>query len=254
MAGTKSNSLAKNELLSAEKEREILTNVSSWYKNTNWGFYTKIVWYSYVSIKPFFKGEHCLEMGPADGEMTRFIKDDFKKLTVVDASDEYVQAAKKLGKNISGHTALFEEFEPKEKYDTIVMSHVLEHVHDPVQVLERAKSWLAPGGRIIAVVPNADSMHRRLGVKLGMLQAETDLNDQDIEIGHRRVYTREALDRDILATGLQSITKGGIFLKLLSNTQMLTFEDDKLIDAMFELGKDFPQYCSEMYAVCVPKG
>jgi 2-polyprenyl-3-methyl-5-hydroxy-6-metoxy-1,4-benzoquinol methylase len=250
MAGAKPRPVAKDELL--DKERELLTDVSSWYKNTNWGFYTKIVWYSYVSIKPFFHGVHCLEMGPADGEMTRFLKDDFEKLTVVDASEAYVEAAKKLGKNVDGYTNLFEEFAPKERYDTIIMSHVLEHVQDPVQVLERAKSWLAPGGRIIAVVPNADSLHRRLGVKLGMLQAETDLNDQDKEIGHRRVYTREALDRDIRACGLQSINKGGIFLKLLSNTQMLTFDDQKLIDAMFELGKDFPQHCSEIYAVCVP--
>jgi hypothetical protein len=39
------------------------------------------------------------------------------------------------------------------------------------------------------------------------------------------------------------VTKGGIFLKLLSNTQMLSFDDPKLVDAMFELGKDLPQYC-----------
>ncbi|HSX16783.1 MAG TPA: class I SAM-dependent methyltransferase [Patescibacteria group bacterium] len=250
MAQRKSGPMAKDELLT--KERELLTGVSAWYKNTNWGFYTKIVWYSYVSIKPLFHGDHCLEMGPADGEMTRFIKDDFKKLTVVDASEQYVEAAKKISKNIDGHTALFEEFEPTEKYDTIVMSHVLEHVQDPVLVLQRARTWLKPGGRIIAVVPNADSLHRRLGVKLGMLEQETQLNDQDIEIGHRRVYTREALDRDIRSAELQSITKGGIFMKLLSNNQMLTFDDPKLIDAMFELGKDFPQYCSEIYAVCVP--
>ncbi len=242
--------MAKNELLA--KERALLTDVSSWYKNTNWGFYTKIVWYSYISIKPLFHGEHCLEMGPADGEMTRFLKDDFKKLTVVDASEQYVEAAKKLGKNIDGYTDLFEEFKPTDMYDTIVMSHVLEHVQDPVLVLNRAKTWLKPGGRIIAVVPNADSLHRRLGVKLGMLEHETQLNEQDVEIGHRRVYTREALDRDIRSASLQPVTKGGIFMKLLSNNQMLSFDDPKLIDAMFELGKDFPQYCSEMYAVCVP--
>lgn len=250
MAGTKSRAMAKDELL--DKERELLTDVSTWYKNTNWGFYTKIVWYSYVSIKPLFHGDHCLEMGPADGEMTKFLKDDFKKLTVVDASKQYVDAAKKLAKNIDGHTALFEEFEPAEKFDTIIMSHVLEHVQDPVLVLKRAKSWLKPGGRIIAVVPNADSLHRRLGVKLGLLEKETQLNEQDVEIGHRRVYTREALDRDILTADLQAISKGGIFLKLLSNTQMLSFDDPKLVDAMFELGKDFPQWCSEIYAVCVP--
>lgn len=248
MAQRTRGSMAKDELL---KEQELLTQVSGWYKNTNWGFYTKIVWYSYISIKPFFVGESCLEMGPADGEMTKFIKDDFARLDVVDASEKYVKAAEKISSNITGYTSLFEDFKPKSKYDVIVMSHVLEHVQDPVLVLKRARNWLKKGGRIIAVVPNADSLHRRLGVKLGMLERETELNEQDVEIGHRRVYTREDLDRDFREAGLHTITKGGVFLKLLSNSQMLMFEDDKLIDAMFELGKDFPGLCSEIYTVAV---
>jgi len=249
MAKQTPKSLAKNELL--KKERDTLTNVSDWYKNTDWGFYTKIVWYSYVTIKPFFHGDKCLEMGPADGEMTKFLKDDFKKLVVVDAAEKYVKSAEKLSKNIEGHVALFEEFDPTQKFDIIIMSHVLEHVTDPVAILKRARTWLAPGGRIIAVVPNAGSLHRRLGVRLGMLEKTTQLNEQDIEIGHRRVYTREVLDGDIKTAGLATIAKGGVLLKLLSNAQMLTFENDKLIDGMFELGRDFPQLCSELYSVCI---
>lgn len=241
--------MAKNELLDSEKKR--LENVSGWYKNTKWGFYTKIVWYSYVSIKPFFVGEDCLEMGPADGEMTRFISRDFRSLDVVDASSKYVKAAEKLSQNIAGHTALFEEFRPQKNYDTIIMAHVLEHVSDPALVLEIASKWLKPNGRIIIVVPNADSLHRRLGVKLGLLDKMNQLNDQDLKIGHRRVYDPEYLEHDIKKAKLNVINKGGVFLKLLSNAQMMSFDDDKLVDGMFELGKDFPQLCSEIFAVCV---
>lgn len=242
--------LADDELLAEERAR--LAGVSGWYKNTDWGFYTRIVWYSYVSIRPFFRGERCLEMGPADGEMTRFLKNDFTYLDVVDGSAEYAEAAARQGENVTGHVSLFEEFEPTRRYDTIVMSHVLEHVADPVGVLRRAVGWLAPNGRILAIVPNADSLHRRLGVKLGLLEWEGQLNEQDIAIGHRRVYTREELDRDIRAAGLSTVAKGGIFLKLLSNSQMTSFEDDRLIDGMFELGKDLPQLCSEIFSVVVP--
>jgi len=32
---------------------------------------------------------------------------------------------------------------------------------------------------------------------------------------------------------------------------MLMFDDDKLIYGMFELGKDLPQLCSEIYSICV---
>lgn len=113
-------------------------------------------------------------------------------------------------------------------------------------VLQRAMSWLAPGGRIIAIVPNAHSLHRRLGVKLGMLERETQLNQQDVEIGHRWVYTRKELDRDIRTAGLQTVAKGGIFLKLLANAQMLMFEDDRLIDGMFERGRDPPAMLGDL--------
>lgn len=240
--------MAKNELL--DNERQSLNKVSDWYKNTEWGFYTKIVWYSYVSIKPFFHGKDCLEMGPADGEMTKFLMNDFERLDVVDAAEKYVKAAEKFSKNITGFTSLFEEFEPNKKYDTIIMSHVLEHVVDPLVVLKLAKEWLNKDGRIIIVVPNADSLHRKLGVKLGMIEQVNQLNDQDIEIGHRRVYNRGDLDRATKSSGLTTISKGGIFLKLLSNKQMQDYKDDDLIEGMFELGKDLPQLCSEIYSIC----
>jgi 2-polyprenyl-3-methyl-5-hydroxy-6-metoxy-1,4-benzoquinol methylase len=250
MAEQSPGPLAGDELLA--NEREFLINVSSWYSNTDWGFDTKLVWYGYVSLKPYLTGSTCLELGPADGEMTKFLKDDFAHLSVVDASPNFVKAAEALGDNITGYTALFEEFEPAETFDTILMCDVLEHVQEPVELLRRVSSWLNPGGRIIAAVPNADSLHRRLGVKLGMLERKNSLNEQDHAVGHRRVYTREELDAHLREAGLRAVAKGGIFLKLLSNAQMLGFEDDKLIDGMFELGKDFPELCSQIFAVCMP--
>lgn len=249
MAEQQPESLAGDELL--DNEREFLINVSSWYSNTDWGFDTKLVWYGYVTIKPFLVGSTCLELGPADGEMTKCVKDDFAQVTVVDASPNFVKSAESLGDNITGHVALFEEFEPQESFDTIIMCDVLEHVQDPVELLGRVSSWLNPGGRIIAAVPNADSLHRRLGVKLGMLERKNSLNEQDVAVGHRRVYTREELDQHMRAANLQVVAKGGIFLKLLSNAQMLGFDDDKLVDGMFELGKDFPELCSQIFAVSV---
>jgi SAM-dependent methyltransferase len=37
------------------------------------------------------------------------------------------------------------------------MFHVLEHVYDPAEYLQRAHELLAPGGRLIVQVPNASS-------------------------------------------------------------------------------------------------
>lgn len=42
------------------------------------------------------------------------------------------------------------------KYDVIFLFHVLEHLKDPVNVLESVSQHLKPGGCIIVEVPNAD--------------------------------------------------------------------------------------------------
>ena len=40
---------------------------------------------------------------------------------------------------------------------------VLEHVADPRSILRNIMPALVPGGKLIATVPNALSLHRRIG-------------------------------------------------------------------------------------------
>lgn len=42
------------------------------------------------------------------------------------------------------------------------MAHILEHLDEPVELLSRAWSWLVPGGRLVALAPNAGSVDRRV--------------------------------------------------------------------------------------------
>ena len=43
------------------------------------------------------------------------------------------------------------------KYDSITLSHVIEHLHDPVEAISQCKELLKPGGRIWIDTPNIDS-------------------------------------------------------------------------------------------------
>ena len=45
-------------------------------------------------------------------------------------------------------------------FEVIRMWHVVEHVEDPIGVLDRAATLLVPGGELIVGVPNARALHR----------------------------------------------------------------------------------------------
>jgi 2-polyprenyl-3-methyl-5-hydroxy-6-metoxy-1,4-benzoquinol methylase len=43
---------------------------------------------------------------------------------------------------------------PTQRFDLILLSHVIEHVLDPVGVVRRVAEWLAPQGKIVVSTPN----------------------------------------------------------------------------------------------------
>jgi hypothetical protein len=76
-----------------------------------------------------------------------------------------------------------------------------------------------------------------------------ELQAHDLEVGHRRYYDRESLSADVARAGLEVVHEDGIFLKPLANSQMESW-DEKLADAFYEVGREMPDWCAEIVAVC----
>lgn len=58
--------------------------------------------------------------------------------------------------------AVAEEAElPAASFELVTLSHVLEHVRDPLGVLRRVHGWLVPGGRVRIWLPNVESLEAR---------------------------------------------------------------------------------------------
>jgi 2-polyprenyl-3-methyl-5-hydroxy-6-metoxy-1,4-benzoquinol methylase len=112
------------------------------------------------------------------------------------------------------------DYRPPAPFDTIIASHLLEHMADPQALLRRFASWLAPEGCILIVVPNANSIHRLIGQQMGLLRDVTDLNDGDRMLGHQRVYTAALLREHIESSGLRLELLQGVTFKALSNGQL----------------------------------
>lgn len=202
----------------------------------------------YRLMTEYFIGDSVLEMGTGDGEITRYLFDRFSSVTVVDASEKFLNIIReKIGnERLLLVQSYFEDFRPTNRFDTILMTHILEHLDDPIAVLRMANSWLNEGGRAIVSVPNANSLHRQIGVKMGLLPSCDSLNEQDRMLGHRRIYTPQLMEDHIRQSGFRVLKFTGLMLKNLSNRQIEQQWSPELIDAHFQLGFDYPGLCSEI--------
>lgn len=218
------------------------------YQNEKLGFDLKLVEKGFLTFKPYFLGKTCLELGPATGYMTKYLINSFSTVTVVEGSKSLIDQIPNYS-NLKKVNCLFEEFTPTEKFDTIIINHVLEHLQDPVAVLKNAYEWLSDRGVCIVGVPNAKSFHRLAAVKMGLLNSEFDLNSRDLELGHYRVYDLELLKNHMKLANFKIKLQSGLFLKFLSNAQIENILDDAIVEAYFELAHDFFKNSAEIFVI-----
>lgn len=226
-----------------------LNGVADWFSN-NEGFNSRLIYYVIKKIEPYLTGNSVLELGCADGKVTNILPNYFKEITVVEGSVKYIEIVKqKLNHKGNFINSLFEEFETAAIFDVILALHIFEHVIDPISILKKARGWLKSDGYLIVSVPNALSIHRNIGVKMGLIKKIDELNDRDLKLGHRRVYTPDLLREQLSAAGYKVIKMGGAFLKPLSNSQIETQWDEELMDAFHLLSEEYPEVSTPLVAI-----
>jgi 2-polyprenyl-3-methyl-5-hydroxy-6-metoxy-1,4-benzoquinol methylase len=209
----------------------------------------KLAEYNFETLKKYFQGALALELGPASGFMTKLLVQEFETLHIIDGSAHLLSQIPE-SPNLTKHASFFEVFETALRFDTIIMSHVLEHLESPGIVLRKIRAWLDDNGVFIISVPNAKSIHRQVAVEMGLLGSIYELNSRDKEAGHYRVYDMNLLTKDITDAGFTVLDSGGIFLKPLSNGQIDEQWSPEMIEGFYKVGKLFPEYCAEIFIVC----
>ncbi|UGS33765.1 class I SAM-dependent methyltransferase [Capillimicrobium parvum] len=181
--------------------------------------------------------DRVLEMGYGTGLTTRELLARGLGLEVLEGSPELARRARAAHPALPVHEGLFEQFVPERPFDAVLALHVLEHVDGPRALLRHAAGWLRPGGRLVVAVPNAESLHRRLAVRMGLQEHLDSLSARDGLVGHRRVYSLARLGDDVRAAGLRVVDEFGWFLKVLPNSMMLGF-DEPLLRALFGISEE----------------
>lgn len=110
--------------------------------------------------KFFKKPGKVLEVGCSTGIMLDILKKEDWETWGVEPSKSGAVAKKR------GHKVVKNYFEktklPKNYFDLVVMNHVLEHMDDPVRVLEKTKTVLKKGGIVYVDVPNIGSLASKI--------------------------------------------------------------------------------------------
>jgi 2-polyprenyl-3-methyl-5-hydroxy-6-metoxy-1,4-benzoquinol methylase len=209
------------------------------------------------SFEPLFRPGSLLELGSFKGEFTRRFLTHFNDITCVEASDEALgEARAKLGDRVNYISALFETVTLPRRYDNIVLTHVLEHLDDPVAVLRRINDeWLAEGGRFFVVCPNANAPSRQIAVKMGLISHNAAVTPAEVEHGHRCTYSLDTLERDATMSGLKVVQRSGIFFKALANFQwdrllQTDIISKEYLEGCYQLGQQYPDLCSSIFLMC----
>lgn len=209
------------------------------------------------SFLPFFSQGNLLELGSFKGEFTRRLLEHVSDVTCVEASSDALAEAERT---LNGRARLihgrFEDVSLPGRYDHIVMTHVLEHVDDPVRVLSRIhREWLSDHGRLFLVCPNANAPSRQIAAKMGLISHNAAVTEAEAAHGHRITYSLDTLERDAVAAGLRVVHRSGIFFKALANFQwdrllMTDIVSREYLEGCYALGQIYPDLCASIFLLC----
>lgn len=213
--------------------------------------------YMIKSFEPFFNEGSLLELGSFKGDFTKRFLNHFDDVTCVEASDVAIEEAKrKLGDKVNFVNSRFETAALPKRYDNIVLTHVLEHLDDPILVLKRINDeWLAEGGRFFLVCPNANAPSRQIAVKMGLITHNAAVTPAEAEHGHQCTYSLDTLERDAVVAGLRVVHRSGVFFKALANFQWDRLLNTDIIskeylEGCYKLGQHYPDLCSSIFLMC----
>lgn len=244
---------------STSDETEFLETVTRTYATSDSSQDRLIRTLAMRTFRPYLQSEGtALELGCSYGFVTSLIADVVRQVTVVDGSMSFIEMARqRVPKVVVFIHSLFEDYKTESRFDYLFATYVLEHVRDPIRFLAMARNLLNDDGLLFLVVPNARALSRQLARHMGLLGDLYALTPNDIGHGHRRVYDRVLLNRDLKEAGLQQVAQGGLLLKPFADFQM-----DKLIEmglvgseqqeGLYQMGLEYPDLAGSLFSICKP--
>lgn len=184
------NNITKNDLIVGEcsvcgliQNMNLLEAELVYMNNHNTEVVGEIWEGHYVELCDFIKknatGNIILEIGDPSAKLAKNLKNYFDKWIIIEPNTELEDFD-----NVEIIKGFFEGEKPtNDDYDTIVHSHVLEHIYDPIKFLKDCNSILNDGDSTIFSIPNIKWILQNNGLPTSILHFEHTyyIDDENIE-------------------------------------------------------------------------
>ena len=201
------------------------------------------------------QARHVLEIGCGLEPSYKYY-DTFDSLTIVEPSALFCdEARRRAPRNV---TLINSSFDIKlaqslnKQFDAVLLSSLLHEVPDPLRFLESVACICSRDTFVHINVPNAFSLHRLLGVSMGIAVTRYDKSERQIRFQQQNVFDMKSLSALVNDAGFSIEDSGSIFIKPFTHEQMQALIDcgfltGQMLEGLNRLVSDLPQNGSELY-------
>jgi 2-polyprenyl-3-methyl-5-hydroxy-6-metoxy-1,4-benzoquinol methylase len=141
-----------------------------------------------------------LEVGCASGYMSERLQKAGCRVTGIDFNRKMAEKARRFCVDVAVLDIEKEEPDLDGRFDVIIFADILEHLRNPLEILQRYRELLADRGRIILSVPNVANWR----IRLRLLRGNFDWDPNWIlSPGHIKFFTRKKLTAMLSEAGLR---------------------------------------------------
>lgn len=175
-----------------------------------------------LTVELVGRDKKVLEIGPSTGYVSRVLVANGCRVTGIELDPEAAAKAEEACERVVVGDVESMDLEGElgdETFDVALFGDVLEHLKDPLRVLERVRPFLRPGGYVVASIPNVAHGSVRLALMQGRFRYEPKglLDDT-----HLRFFTRESVE------GL--FADAGFSITDLERTRLGVFDTEVEVD------------------------
>ncbi len=113
-----------------------------------------------VRFLPSVPGGRLLDVGCGSGEWLSAMREKGWRVAGTDFDENAVKTARQKGVDVVCGDLAQQNF-PADHFDAVTLSHVIEHVPDPLATMVECFRILKPGGKLVLLTPNTASLSHK---------------------------------------------------------------------------------------------